>query len=52
MFKQFIESINYVIEDKVILKTIQSPYFSLLFDESLDSSQSEQLIIYIRYYED
>ena len=34
MLKQYIESISYVIEEKLILRAIKSPYFSLLFDES------------------
>ena len=52
MCKQYIESISYIIEDKLILKAIKSPFYSLLFDESMDTSKIEQLIIYIKYYDE
>ena len=52
MLKHFIESINYIIEYNVIVKAIKSPFYSLLFDESMDSSKIEQLIIYIRFFDE
>ena len=51
MLKQFIESINFVIEDNLLSQVIKSPYYSLLFDESMDTSKTEQLIIYVRFYD-
>ena len=52
MLKQYIESISYIIEDKMMIRAIKSPYFSLLFDESMDSAKLEQLIIYIKFYDE
>ena len=52
MLKQYIESISYIIEDKMMPKAIKSPYFSRLFDESEDSAKFEQLIIYIKFYDE
>ena len=41
MWKQYIESISYVIEVKLILKAIKNAFYSLLFDESMNTSKIE-----------
>ena len=46
------ENINYIIEDNLIVKAIKSAFFSLLFDEYMDSSKIQLLIIYIRFFDE
>ena len=51
MCVQFIESISFIIERKVLENIKKSEYYSLLIDETMDISKKEQLIIYAKYFD-
>jgi len=51
MCVQFVESISFVIERKVLENIKKSEYYSLLIDETMDISKKEQLIIYGKYFD-
>ena len=48
---QFVDSLSFVIERSILGTLRKSEYYSILIDESMDITRTEQLLIYARYFD-
>jgi len=48
--REFLASISFIIEQKTLNEIRESPFFSIITDESTDTSTQEQLILYAKYF--
>jgi hypothetical protein len=48
-FNGFVDTFNYRIERDFLHKIRASPHYSIIVDEAMDSSRTENLIIYFKY---
>ena len=50
-FESMLESINYLIEKEIVSKIGNSPYISLLIDDTTCNSKKENLVIFVKYFD-
>jgi Fic family protein len=50
-FRDMIETLSFLLQRSTLDRFRRSEYFSILVDESMDSSKQENIIIYVRYFD-